>query len=145
MIHQSFTFIQKLYQPSDWRNCVHLSSPLESPKLVSLYLQSSSTIFDNKLERHLRSHNNVLTATHFHCFNNIHRNFFLLVIHIKKTAASPWFDGTLAGLPNIFRSPNPNAFLSTAIRAQIKLHKTFETLSPKSHQMKTNGAKMFEN
>ena len=78
-------FNQQLSQSFDWINCIHLSSPLESLKLLaSLYLKSSSTNFDDELNRHLRSHNNALTTTHIHRFINVYFGFNLLLLHIKN-------------------------------------------------------------
>ena len=73
----NFNFNKTINPIRDWINCIHLSSQLKAPKLlVSLYLVCSSTNYDNKLDRYLRSHNNALTATLHHRFINIYVQIF---------------------------------------------------------------------
>ena len=111
----NFIFFQKLSQLADWINLVPLSPSLESHNTATLSMYSWSANVDNKLNRYLRSHNETLTAIHFHLFINISLYFFYSWFISKANAASLQFDGILAGLATPSASPKPNAFHSHTI------------------------------
>ena len=80
----NFIFDMELSQPTDWMVLIHLSPSLKPPEITLLYLDTSPTNSDKRLNGYLRSHNNALTATHLHHFINFYLLFFLLVIHIEN-------------------------------------------------------------
>ena len=84
MLQYKFSFYQDLSRPSDRINLSQLSSSSKLPNIIWLFLHSSSTNFDKRPNRNLRSQNHALNATHLQHFINNYLSFILLVIHIKN-------------------------------------------------------------